>query len=80
MPYFVLGIAILVGLSLAARWYISASPQSILRVFKWSSIIGCLAIIVVIILTRQLTWAAFMLPVMIPWLLRARQASRMAKN
>ena len=80
MPYFVLGIAILVGLALAARWYISASPQSILRVFKWTAIIGCLAVIVVIILTRQLTWAAFMLPVLIPWLLRARQASRMAKN
>ena len=80
MPYFVLGIAILVGLALAARWYISASAQSILRVFKWTAIIGCLAIIVVIILTRQLTWAAFMLPAMIPWLLRARQASRMAKN
>ena len=80
MQYFVLGIAILVGLSLAARWYISASAQSILRVFKWTAIIGCLAIIVVIILTRQLTWAAFMLPAMIPWLLRARQASRMAKN
>ena len=80
MPYFVLGIAILVGRALAARWYISASPRSILRVFKWTAIIGCLAIIVVIILTRQLTWAAFMLPAMIPWLLRARQASRMAKN
>ena len=80
MPYFILGVAILVGLALAARWYISASPQSILRVFKWTAIIGCLAIIVVIILTRQLTWAAFMLPAMIPWLLRARQASRMAKN
>ena len=80
MPYFVLGIAILVGLSLAARWYVSASAQSILRVFKWTAIIGCLAIIVVIILTRQLTWAAFMLPAMIPWLLRARQASRTAKN
>ena len=80
MPYFVLGIAILVGLALAARWYISASPQSILRVFKWTAIIGCLAIIVVIILTRQLTWAAFMLPAMIPWLLRARQASRMAST
>ena len=80
MAYFVLGIAILVGLALAARWYISASPQSILRVFKWTAIIGCLAIIVVIILTRQLTWAAFMLPAMIPWLLRARQASRMAST
>ena len=80
MPYFVLGIAILVGLALAARWYISASAQSILRVFKWTAIMGCLAIIVVIILTRQLTWAAFMLPAMIPWLLRARQASRMAST
>ena len=69
MPYFVLGVAILVGLALAARWYISASPQSILRVFKWAAIFGCIAIVVAIILTRQLTWAAFMLPAVIPWFL-----------
>ena len=80
MPYFVLGVAILVGLVLAARWYASAPPQSILRVFKWTAITGCISIIFVIILTRQVTWAAFMLPALIPWFLRARQASRMAKN
>ena len=43
MPYFVLGVAILVGVALAARWYISAAPQSILRVFKWTAMIGCIA-------------------------------------
>ena len=80
MPYLILGVAILVGLILAGRWYVNASPPSILRVFKWIAVIGCILIGIVIILTRQFTWAGFILLVLLPWLIRARQASRMAKN
>lgn len=80
MPYLVLGVAILVGLALGARWYVNASPPAILRVFKWFAIIGSILAVILVILTRQFTWAAFMLIVLLPWLLRARQASRMAKN
>ena len=80
MPYLILGVAILVGLILAGRWYVSASPPSILRVFKWIAVIGCILIGIVIVLTRQFTWAGFILLVLLPWLIRARQASRMAKN
>ena len=80
MPYLILGVAILLGLVLAGRWYVNASPQSILRVFKWIAVIGCIMIGILIILTRQFTWSAFMLLALLPWFLRARQASRMAKN
>ena len=80
MPYFVLGIAILIGVVLAGRWYVNASPSSILRVFKWIAIICIIILVAVVILTRQFAWAAFALPALLPWLLRARRASRMAKN
>ena len=80
MPYFILGIAILIGCALAVRWYVNASPPSILRVFKWVGIAGLIIIGFVIILTRQFAWAAVALPALISWMLRARQASRLAKN
>ena len=80
MPYFVLGIAILIGAVLAGRWYVSAQPSSILRVFKWIAIIGAIILGAVVILTRQFAWAAFALPALLPWFFRARRVSRMAKN
>ena len=80
MSYLVLGVAILVGLILAARWYVSAPPSSILKFIKWVAIAALIFLGVVLILTRNFMWAAFALPALLPWFLRARQAARMAKN
>ncbi len=80
MPYLILGVAILIGVILAARWYVSAPPSSILRVLKWVAIAALIFLGTVLILTRNLMWAAFALPALLPWFLRARQAARMAKN
>ena len=80
MPYLVLGIAILAGLALGARWYVNASPTSILRVFKWIAIIGSILVVILVILTRQFTWVACMFLALLPWFFRARRSSRMAKN
>ncbi len=80
MPYLVLGAAIVIGVILAARWYVSAPPSSILRAFKWGAIVALCSLGLVLILTRNFMWALFALPALLPWLLRARQAARMAKN
>ncbi|MDG2034054.1 MAG: DnaJ domain-containing protein [Rhodospirillales bacterium] len=80
MPYLVLGAAILIGVILAARWYVSAPPSSILRALKWGAIAALICLGIVLILTRNFMWAAFALPALLPWFMRARQAARMAKN
>jgi len=80
MPYFILGVAILIGVILAARWYVSAPPANILKALKWVAIIGVVIVGIVLILTKNFIWAAFALPALLPWFFRARQAARMAKN
>ena len=80
MPYFILGVAILIGIIFAARWYVSAPPSNILKALKWVAIIGIVVIGIVLILTRNLIWSAFAIPALLPWFFRVRQAARMAKN
>ena len=80
MPYFILGIALLIGYLLISRWYLNASPSMLLRVLKWSAIFLVTSIVIFFLITGPKVWALWALPVLIPWLLRARALARAAKN
>ncbi|MDP7623713.1 MAG: DnaJ domain-containing protein [Rhodospirillales bacterium] len=80
MPYFILGIALLIGFLLAARWYVNAPPSTLVKVLKWSAIILAAAIFLFFLIAGPKLWALWALPVLLPWFMRARAAARMAKN
>ena len=80
MPYFILGIALLIGFLLAARWYVNAPPSTLVKVLKWLAIILAIAIVLFFLIAGPKLWALWALPVLLPWFLRARAAARMAKN
>ena len=80
LGYFILGVALLAGLLLIARWYTTADPKTLKSVLKWTGLFAILALVAFLALTGRLAWAlgaAFML---LPWLMRARSAAQMAKN
>ncbi len=77
MPYLVLGIALMVGVILISRWYVSAQPSTILTVFKWLAVIVVIVLGALVILTKNFLWALIALFFLLPRFLRAR---RMAKN
>ena len=80
LPYLVLGIALLAGLLLTGRWYASAHPSSVIKVFKWT-LVGLVALITAFFLvTGRLGWAIATVPALIPWFLRVRSIARMAKT
>ncbi|MGJ3258967.1 MAG: DnaJ domain-containing protein [Rhodospirillales bacterium] len=80
MSYLILGVAVMAGLLLAMQWFVSAEPKSIARALKWI-LLGLIGIVILFfILTGRLTWALWTLPALLPWIMRARQAARMAKN
>ncbi|MBO6949498.1 MAG: hypothetical protein JJ855_16070 [Rhodospirillales bacterium] len=80
MSYLILGIAVMAGLLLAMQWFVSAEPKSIARTLKWV-LLGLVGIVILFfIVTGRFTWALWTLPALLPWLMRARQAARMAKN
>jgi len=80
MPYFILGIALLVGTLLISRWYVKAPPSALLKMFKWVVIVLAIVIITFFLTVGPKLWALWALPVLLPWIMRARAAARLAKN
>lgn len=79
MPYLILGIALLAGLLLAGRWYVSADPKTLVKALKWLLIGGILAVAGFFLMTGRFTLALAALPALLPWIIRIRRAARAAK-
>lgn len=80
LPFFILGIALLVGVLLSMRWYVSADPKMLLKVLKWLFIGSVVVIGLFLAFSGRLGWAFFTLPVLVGWLMRFRSAARTFKN
>lgn len=80
MPYFVLGVLLLAGLLLSARWFVSADPKTLVKALKWG-LIGLIVVIALFfVLTGRIGLALWAIPALLPWFLRFRHAARSAKN
>jgi len=79
VPYLVLGIALLAGVLLAGRWYVSADPKTIVKTLKWLLVGGILAVAAFFLMTGRFTFALAALPALLPWIIRIRRAARTAK-
>jgi len=72
IAYLILGISLLVGLIFLSRWFVAAEPRRVATVARW------VALIVAVVVGGYLIWggrhllAAFLLPLMLPVLLRYR--------
>ena len=77
--FILLGIFVLGGFLLFARWYASAAPKDALKMLKWIGIILFFLIAGFFIFTGRLAWAFMAIPALIPWLMRARAVARTAK-
>ena len=79
LPYFLLGIALLVGLILAGHWFARADPRLLAKVFKRLAFALIVGVVLYLALTGRLAWALFALPALLPWFLRMRALARTAK-
>ena len=80
LPYFILGVALLVGLLLAGRWFVNSEPGTVAKVMKRIVLALIVSVAFFFLFTGRLAWAFYTLPMLLPWFLRARAMSRMAKN
>ncbi|MDH5749885.1 MAG: hypothetical protein OEY85_11310 [Rhodospirillales bacterium] len=80
LPFFILGIALLLGGLLAMRWYATADPRVLMKVIKWSG--GILLVLLVAFLgfSGRLTWAFGAVMGLMVWIMRFRALARTAKN
>jgi len=80
MSYLILGIGLLAGLLLAGKWFVSAEPKTLARVLKWVlfAVVGIVALF--FILSGRFIWVLWLLPVLLPWIMRLRAAATTVKN
>jgi len=72
IAYFVLGLSLLVGFLLIARWFVSAEPRRVLVMLRWVAAGGGLIIGGYLLWGGRQALAALVVPMMIPALLRWR--------
>jgi hypothetical protein len=80
MPYFILGICIVVGLFFIVRGLASADPRTLKKIVKWLLIILAVALVVVLTLTRQWSLVSWLFFGLVPFLIRWRGLARMARS
>ncbi len=80
LPSFLLGIALLVGMILIARWYISAQPKTILKVLKWVGLGIAAVVILFLAVTGRLGWALGLAVLLLPWAMRIWRTVRTARS
>jgi len=78
-PMFVLGVALLLGVLLISRWYVSASPKTLVKALKWVGLTLVMCVIAWLALTGKLWAAAAALPAALVWFARLSMGLRFVK-
>ncbi len=76
MPYFILGVAVLVGLVLVGHGISNVDPRALARTLKWSGAALSGAVVGYLLVTRQIEWAVSAAAVALPLILRWGKWSR----
>ncbi len=79
LPYFLLGLALLVGALLAIRWFVSAEPARVVKALRWSLVVVAVVGGVFLIFAGRHVLLLFLLPALLPFLMRSRALWRRAK-
>ena len=78
--YAISGVLLLAAFMLALRWFVNADPKVAARVLIWIGTIVFAVGVLFLIVTGRLALVFYMLPALLPWLLRIRAVARAAKN
>ena len=79
LPYFLLGLALLAGAILAIRWFVTAEPAQVIKALRWMLIAVAAALGLLLIFAGRHVLLFFLLPALLPFLLRSRAIWRRAK-
>ena len=79
LPYFLLGLALLAGGLLSLRWFVNAEPAQVAKALRWSLLGAAVAVGLVLIFVGRHVLLFFLLPALLPFLLRSRTLWRRAK-
>lgn len=72
LTYYILGLSLVIGLLLVARWFVSAEPKEVARAARWVLIVIGTMAAVYLILLRRFGLALWLLVLLLPLVLRWR--------
>ena len=79
LPYFLLGLALLAGAFLAVRWFVTAEPAQVVKALRWMLIAVAAGLGLMLIFAGRHVLLFFLLPALLPFLMRSRAIWRRAK-
>ena len=80
VPLLVLGVALLVGGYMVARWYVHAEPKQLVLFVRWLALgLGVLFVLFIFVSGRW-GWLPGVAIIALPWISRMRALSAIAKN
>jgi hypothetical protein len=79
LPYFLLGLALLAGAFLAIRWFVQAEPAQVVKALRWALIVVAVVVGLFLIFAGRHLLLFFLLPALLPFLMRSRAIWRRAK-
>lgn len=80
LAYAVLGIALLVGILLILRWFVTAEPRTLVRIGTLIVLGGVSILAVTLAATGRLQWVLASGMALLPWLVPLIRAARRASN
>ena len=80
LSLFILSAAVIAGLIVVGRWYVSTDIKTLLKVLRWLLLGIVFSIVLFFIFSGRLTWAFAALPALLPWFFRLRTFARAAKT
>ena len=80
MIYLILGVSLLAVLLLAGKWFVNAEPKKMVHSLKWVAYGAGGIVLLFVVFSGKFMMLIWLLPVLLPWLMRARAAARCAKN
>ncbi len=78
-PYFLLGLALLVGAVLIIRWFVNAEPAQVVKALRWTLLVVAVIAGLFFLYAGRQALLVFLLPVLIPFLRNFRAIWRRAK-
>jgi hypothetical protein len=80
LPYFLLGLALLAGGFLAIRWFVKAEPAQVVKALRWALAVVAVVGGLFLIFAGRHVLLFFLLPALLPFLMRSRALWRRAKT
>jgi hypothetical protein len=80
LAYAILGIAVLVGILLILRWFVTAQPRTLVRMGIWIGLGAISVLAVLLAATGRLQWVLASGIALLPWLVPLIRAARHASD